>query len=80
MTFNISKQICEIAKYNNKFRIRLAGLSDLIASEAKYHLACFRERNLIIVLLFIENNSLLNCLIISLFCEPFGYDDFIHRS
>jgi hypothetical protein len=40
MTFNMSEQICEIAKYNYTLRIRLAGVSDLIASEAKYHLAC----------------------------------------
>ena len=37
----MSEQICEIAKYNYALRIRLAGVSDLIASEAKYHLACF---------------------------------------
>ena len=35
MTFNMSEQICEIAKYHYKLRIRLAGVSDLIASETK---------------------------------------------
>ena len=33
MTFNMSEQICEIAKYHYKLPIRLAGVPDLIASE-----------------------------------------------
>ena len=41
MTFNMSEQIGEIVKYNYNLRVRLAGVSDLIASETKYHWACF---------------------------------------
>ena len=41
MTFNMSEEIYEIAKYHYKLRIRLAGVPELIASETKYHLACF---------------------------------------
>lgn len=37
----MSEQIIEIAMFNYKIRTRLAGVSDLIAAEAKYHLSCF---------------------------------------
>ena len=41
MTFGMSEQIQEIAKLDYKMCTRLAGASDLIAAEAKYHLSCF---------------------------------------
>ena len=41
MTFKMSEHIIEIAKFNYKLRIRLAGVSYLIATEGKYHLSCF---------------------------------------
>lgn len=41
MTLNMKYQICDIARYNYRLKIRLAGVSDLIVSEANYHLACF---------------------------------------
>lgn len=41
MTFKMSEQIIEIAKFHYILCIRLVGISDLIAAEAKYHLSCF---------------------------------------
>lgn len=41
MTFNTNKQILEFAEYNFELRLRIGGISDLIAAEAKYHLACY---------------------------------------
>ena len=40
MTFQMSEQIIEAAQFNYKVRVRLAGVCDLIAAEAKYHLPC----------------------------------------
>ena len=42
MTFGMSEQIQEIAKLDYKMCTQLAGASDLIAAEAKYHLSWFR--------------------------------------
>ena len=41
MTFSMSEKIIEMSKLDYKLRIRLAGESNLIAAEAKYHLGCF---------------------------------------
>jgi hypothetical protein len=40
MTFNVSKDILEASKLHHKLCFSLAGVSDLIAAEAKYHLPC----------------------------------------
>ena len=40
MTLKMSQQIIEAAQFNHKLRVRLAGVCDLIATEAKYHLPC----------------------------------------
>lgn len=40
MTFNTSNDILEAAKLDHNICSRLAGVSDLIAAEAKYHLPC----------------------------------------
>jgi len=40
MTLKMSEQIIEAAQFNYKLRVRLAGVCDLIAAEAKYHLPC----------------------------------------
>ena len=39
-TFNVSKNILELSKLDNKMRFRLAGVKDLIAAEGKYHQNC----------------------------------------
>jgi len=39
MTLKMSEQII-VAQFNYKLRVRLAGVCDLIAAEAKYHLLC----------------------------------------
>lgn len=41
-TFNVSDEIIENSKYDNTMRIRLAGISDLIAAEGKYHKDCLQ--------------------------------------
>jgi hypothetical protein len=41
MTFKMSEQIIEISKFDYVLCTRLAGISDLTAAEAKYHLSCF---------------------------------------
>ena len=41
MTFKMSEQIIEISKFDKILCTRFAGISDLIAAEAKYHLSCF---------------------------------------
>lgn len=41
MTFKMSEQIIEISKFDKILCIRFAGILDLIAAEAKYHLSCF---------------------------------------
>ena len=38
MTLEMSEQIIEAAQFNYKLRVRSAGVCDLIAAEAKYHL------------------------------------------
>ena len=40
-TFKMSDQILEAAKYDQRLSVHLAGVSDLIASEGKYHVSCF---------------------------------------
>lgn len=40
MTLKISEQIIEAAQFDYKLRVRFAGVCDLIAAEAKYHLPC----------------------------------------
>ena len=40
MTFKMSEQIVEATQFNYKVRVRLAGMCDLIAAKAKYHLPC----------------------------------------
>ena len=40
-TFKKSQEILEAAKYDHNLCIRMAGVSDLIASEGKYHLKCY---------------------------------------
>jgi len=40
MTLKMSEQIMEAAQFNYKLRVRLPGVCDLIAAEAKYHLPC----------------------------------------
>lgn len=37
----MSEQIIDIIKFDNKHCTRLAGISNLITAEAKYHLSCF---------------------------------------
>jgi hypothetical protein len=39
-TFNVSQNIIESAKYHSTVQTRLAGVNDLMAAEAKYHLPC----------------------------------------
>jgi hypothetical protein len=39
-TFNVSKNILKLSKLDNKMRVRLAGVNDLIAAEGKYHENC----------------------------------------
>ena len=41
MTFNTSSTILEASGLDHKLGLRLAGTSDLIAAEAKYHLSCY---------------------------------------
>ena len=40
MSFNTSNAIIEAVKFDHKLSVVLAGVSDLIAAEAKYHLKC----------------------------------------
>ena len=40
-TFKMSDQILEASKYDQRLSVHLAGVSDLIASEGKYHVSCF---------------------------------------
>ena len=40
MTLKMSEQIIEAAQFNYKLCVRLAGVCDVIATEAKYHLPC----------------------------------------
>ena len=40
MTLKMSEQIIAAAQFNYKLRVRLAGVCDLIAAEAKCHLPC----------------------------------------
>ena len=42
-TFNVSKSILESSKLDNKMRLRLAAVNDLIAPEGKYHQNCRNE-------------------------------------
>ena len=42
-SFNTSNSIIELATYDQKFRVALAGVSDLIAAEGKYHLKCYAK-------------------------------------
>jgi hypothetical protein len=45
MTFKMSENVIQNAQYNFKVRVRLSGVSDLIAAEAKYHLPCLSAFN-----------------------------------
>jgi len=45
MTKQMSDNILQAAHLDYKFYLRLAGVIDLIAAEAKYHLTCFRIFN-----------------------------------
>jgi len=40
MTLKMSEKIIEAAQFNYKLQVRLAGVCDLIAAEAKYHFPC----------------------------------------
>lgn len=42
-TFDTSKQILEASKYDPVIHVRLSGVSDLIASEGKYHVNCYNK-------------------------------------
>jgi hypothetical protein len=42
MTKTVSEQILQAAHLDHKVGLRLAGVTDLIAAEAKYHLPCLR--------------------------------------
>jgi hypothetical protein len=42
-TFNVSKNILELYKLDNKMRIRLAGVNDLITAEGKYRQNCWND-------------------------------------
>ena len=44
-TFHLSNRILENAAYDQKLRIHLAGVSDLIAAEGIYHLQCLVKFN-----------------------------------
>ena len=44
-SFNINDPIMRNAKYDNKMSVRLAGVSDLIAAEGKYHKYCWTKFN-----------------------------------
>ena len=45
MTFKMSENIIQNAQFNYKVRIRLSGVTDLTAAEAKYHLSCLSAFN-----------------------------------
>ena len=45
MTFKMSENVIQNAQFNYKVRVRLSGVSDLIAAEAKYHLPCLSAFN-----------------------------------
>ena len=40
-TFKMSDHILKASKYDQRLSVHLAGVSDLIASEGKYHVSCF---------------------------------------
>lgn len=40
-TFNVSEQILNACKFDQKMAHRVAGVHDLIAAEGKYHLSCY---------------------------------------
>ena len=40
-TLNKSTEILEASRFEPKMRVRVAGVSDLIAAEGKYHLSCY---------------------------------------
>ena len=42
-TLNKSTEILEASKFEPKMRVRVAGVSDLIAAEGKYHLSCYAQ-------------------------------------
>lgn len=42
-TYNVSREILELAKYEHLLRVRLANVSDLIAAEGKYHAKCYKQ-------------------------------------
>ena len=44
-TFKMSDQILEASKYDQNLCVRLSGVNDLIASEGKYHVACYMKFN-----------------------------------
>ena len=44
-TFKMSENIIQNAQFNYKVRIRLSGVTDLIAAVAKYHLSCLSAFN-----------------------------------
>ncbi|KAL2094651.1 hypothetical protein ACEWY4_009370 [Coilia grayii] len=43
MTFKVSQQIIDGAKCDHTLSVRVAGISDLIAAEAKYHPNCYKK-------------------------------------
>ncbi len=42
MTKKMSENILEGSRLDHKLSVQLAGVIDLIAAEAKYHLVCFK--------------------------------------
>ena len=40
-TMQISEKIIKLAQYDLTMRVRMANISDLVASEGKYHLKCW---------------------------------------
>ena len=41
MTESMSNNITNLAQYDSVMRVKLAGINDLIAADATYHLMCY---------------------------------------